>query len=207
MKSKLQSHHRRVRSRHRQRGHLFLKVAAAAVVLLGVMIFFQERSRAEKKVVNLELQQQEDAKRQAKAKQSEDEQKAKREREALEEQANKAKKGQNDPLAQALKRFDDLDARFTDARKVAESTSRIALSQPVAALQALQREASDLQAPPCLEQGKTSLVQAMKETVDGYLVFMQNPAKMGAELAQTHLTTAETMLETYHKARATCPMP
>lgn len=207
MKSKLQSHHRRVRSRHRQRGHLFLKVAAAAVVLLGVMIFFQERSRAEKKVVNLEQQQQEDAQRQAKAKQSADEQKAKREREALEEQANKAKKGQTDPLAQALKQFDDLDTRFTDARKVAGSTSRIALSQPVAALQALQREAANLQAPPCLDQGKTSLVQAIKETVDGYLIFMQNPVNMGADLAQVHLRSADEMLEIYRKARTDCPAP
>lgn len=61
------------------------------------------------------------------------------ERAALEKAQEEAKA--KDALALALKAVDDLYVRWQDASTVAGTTSRIALSMPVATMQAIKREA------------------------------------------------------------------
>lgn len=161
---------------HRQNGFTFLKVIVALVVLMGTFIVFNEYSRSagKPKTADTEAAQ----KRAAENTERLREEAAQREREELEKTAQKNQQSQKDSLlAQALGRFDDVMARWNDADRVAGSSARIALAQPVSALQALQREASQLNAPPCLAIGKDELKKAMRESVDGYIAFMQNTAK------------------------------
>lgn len=189
----------------RQRGNTVLIVIAVLVVAMVAVIFFKERSRADAKAE----QQRVESVQRAEAVQAERTQQAaaQREREALQEQSRKAQQEASDVLGQSLKRFDDVVARWVDADKVAGSAARISLAQPVAALQALHREAGQLQAPPCLALGKDDLVQAMRESVDGYLAFMVNSAKLGNEFAQIHFAAAAPRFAKYRELRTACPAP
>lgn len=188
-----------------QRGHTVLIALVGVVVVIAVLIFFNERSRATAKAERqrIEAVQRQEAENAEKARVAA----AQRERQALEEQAQKAEQAQRDVLVQALKKFDDVVVRFYDASRIAGSTSRIALAQPVATMQALHREASQIPAPPCLALGRDDLMAAMKEMVDGYIVFMQNPAKMGDELAGLHFKAAEPSIAKYRESRVACPVP
>ena len=182
-----------------------LIVIAIAVALLAGLIFFKERNRAAAKVE----QQRIEAVQRAEVERVERERAAaaQRERDALQAQALKAQEVERDALAQALRRFDDVVARWTDADRVAGSAARISLAQPVAVLQALHREAGQLQAPPCLVLGKDDLVVAMRETVDGYLAFMLNELKLGGEAARLHNAAAAPRFAKYRELRAACPVP
>lgn len=194
-------HHHLHQGLARQRGNTILIVLAVVVALMAVLIFTKERSRAAAKAEQQRIEVE------AEKTLREQEAKAQRERAALEDQARKAQQEQRDAYAQALKRFDDVVIRFNDANKVAGSTSRIALAQPVATMQAVHREASQLPAPPCLALGKEDLVSGMKDMVDGFLIFMQNPAKLGEELAQIHFKAADPKIVRYRDLRAACPAP
>jgi len=110
-------------------------------------------------------------------------------------------------LAQSLKQYDVLVTRFYDAMHIAGGTGRIALAQPVATLQALHREAGQLNTPPCLATGRGDLLDSMKATVDAYIVFMENRSDLGKLLAEAHFTQAAKSIERYREARAACPSP
>ena len=110
-----------------------------------------------------------------------------------------------DALLSTLRAVDDVYAKWQDALKVADSTGRMALAAPVAALQALRREAEALTVPPCLDAGKLALVSGMTDAVDGYLVFMQNPAKLGEALGIAKFEEAAPKLAVFKAARADCP--
>ncbi|MVT28776.1 hypothetical protein GO496_10580 [Acidovorax citrulli] len=69
------------------------------------------------------------------------------ERKAL-EQRKAQEQAQKDALASSLKAMDTLVARWDDAVKVASTTGRIALSGPVATLQAIRRETEGVTVPP-----------------------------------------------------------
>lgn len=124
------------------------------------------------------------------------------ERKALEEQiaASKVK----DVLRTSLKAADDLYARWKDGKKVANLTSRIGLAGPVAALQALRRDADALIVPDCLKNGKASLLDAMALEIDGFLAFMGDTT-MGKYVAQANADKAEKLLTGYEADRALCP--
>jgi len=78
---------------------------------------------------------------------------------------------------QALGRLNDLVERWGDAVKLAMSTERTALASQVEQLQAIRREARDIEVPECLDNGKSSLVTSMDAHIEGYLAFMrQEPA-------------------------------
>lgn len=185
----------------RQRGVSVLAIIAVVAVIVVGLVVYKERSRAAAKAEQqrIELVQRQEAERAAAA--------AQREREALQEQAKKAEQEKSDLLAQALKQFDDVVARFNDASRVAGGTGRIALAQPVATMQALHREAAQLAAPLCLATGRDDLADAMKETVEAYLVFMQNRDKLGDILAAAHFDRATKSMERYRSARSACPAP
>lgn len=187
--------------RSRQRGVSVLVVIAVVAAMVVGLVVYKERAKAERQRQELvQKQQTEQAER-------ERETAAQREREALKAQAANAQKEQQDQYAQALKKFDDVLVRFDDASRVAGSTGRIALAQPVATMQALHREATQLPSPPCLATGRDDLIDAMKETVDAYIAFMQNRDKIGEILAAAHFEKAEIGTKRYRLARAACPTP
>lgn len=199
------SHARPTPALHRQRGASVLAILAVVAVVVVGLVVYKERSRAaaREEQQRIELAQRQEAERA----QREREAAAQREREALQAQAQKAEQEKRDLLAQSLKQFDDVVVRFYDASRVAGSTSRIALAQPVAAMQALHRETEQLNVPPCLATGRDDLIEAMKATVDAYIAFMQNRDKLGDVLAAAHFEKAEKSTERYRSARAACPAP
>lgn len=195
----------RMPAMQRQRGVSVLAIIAVVAALLVGLVIYKERSRAAAKAEQqrIELAQRQEAERVQREKDAA----AQREREALQAQALRAEQEKRDLLVQSLKRFDDVVVRFNDANRVAGGTGRIALAQPVATMQGLHREAAQLAAPPCLAIGRDDLADAMKETVEAYLVFMQNRDKLGDILAAAHFEKATKSMERYRSARAACPAP
>lgn len=63
---------------------------------------------------------------------------------------------------------------WDDADTLASSTSRIALSAPVARLQELRCRLDEVTVPKCMQPAHASLAEAMDETIAGYLSFMLN---------------------------------
>lgn len=186
---------------HAQNGlSLIAVILIVAVLGMGAAIFFNERGKSAER----SARQQEIA-----AQRAEESTQAKRieaERAALEKQAAQAAKPA-DPLATSLKSADDLYLRWQDARQVATSSSRMALSGPITTLQSVRRDAKDLTVPPCLNRGKEELLAGMDLTIDGVLVFMQNPAKMGDILAQEKFLDADKHFQNYQADRSMCPSP
>lgn len=195
----------RMPAMQRQRGASVLTIIAVVAVTVVGLVVYKERSRAAAKAEQqrIELVQRQEAERL----QREKDVAAQREREALQEQAQRAEQEKRDLFVQSLKRFDDVVVRFYDATRVAGSTSRIALAQPVATMQALHREATQLAVPPCLAIGRDDLIEAMTAHVDAYIAFMQNRDKLGGILAAAHFEKAEKSIERYRSARAACPAP
>lgn len=72
-----------------------------------------------------------------------------------------------------LGQIEPLARQWDDANAVAKSAARIALAGPVANLQALRRQVQDVQAPPCAFLAKQRLIDAMDNTINGYMAFMQ----------------------------------
>ncbi len=127
------------------------------------------------------------------------------ERAALEKAQDEAKA--KDALAQALKVVDDLYARWQDASNVAGTTSRIALSAPVANMQAIKRDAENLEVPPCLAAGKTEMVKGMQLTIEGYLEFMANTEKQGDMKLYFKFEAAKPHFVNFNADRQLCPKP
>lgn len=73
----------------------------------------------------------------------------------------------------------DLYRRWADAEKLALATGRIALAGPVAAMQAIQREAESLSSPPCLDPARKVLVELTRKSSAGLLEFMAKEALEG----------------------------
>lgn len=107
-------------------------------------------------------------------------------------------------LQTTLKAADDLYAKWEDAKKVAELTSRINLGAPVAAMQTLKREADALLVPDCLKAGKTALLDGMKLEIDGFLAFMSD-ANMGKLIALSSFSEATNFFTSYEVDRKMCP--
>lgn len=63
--------------------------------------------------------------------------------------------------------------RWVDAERLALSTGRIALSGPVATMQAVQREAENVKVPACLDDAKKSLVELAAKSVTALIQFMR----------------------------------
>lgn len=71
-----------------------------------------------------------------------------------------------------LGQIEPLARQWDDANAVAKSAARIALAGPVTNLQALRRQAQDIQAPQCAFLAKQRLIDAMDNTINGYIAFM-----------------------------------
>ena len=179
-------------ARGAQRGHvLWVLLGLLTVLVIGAWKYGEYRS--EKRQIALE----------AAAKQAQ-QARAEQERKVLEERLAK-EKAERDALTTSLKAFDGILARWNDAVKVASTTGRISLSGPVAALQAIRREAEQIVPPPCLDAGKAELIKSMESTEKGFLAFMRNELKLGEVLAKIELEEAEKSMAVYKQGRESCP--
>lgn len=71
-----------------------------------------------------------------------------------------------------INQIEPLAREWDDANAVTKSAARIALAAPVAKLQSLRRETENIQAPQCAFLVKQRLIDAMDNTINGYLAFM-----------------------------------
>lgn len=126
----------------------------------------------------------------------------------VEEQAflkRQAEERERQLLDKATKDLERLHGRWKDASMLASSTSRIALSAPVASLQSIRREAVDMVVPECLDGPKAALLQGMEKEIEAYMNFMQD-ANIGKLLAQNLFTEARDAFEKYaFRMRDACP--
>lgn len=182
----------------RERGSVWVILL---VLIAGVVGAWQYNGyKQEKKRVA----KQEAAQQQAAVEKAAEVSRREQERSQLEKRLAEAKQ-QSDALTATNKSLDALIGRWQDTVKVAGTTSRIALSGPVTAMQGLRREAEQLTVSPCMDQAKGHLVQHMGGTIEGFLVFMRNELKLGDELAAVHFSAATKDLEAFRTARAACP--
>ena len=65
----------------------------------------------------------------------------------------------------------DLYRRWADAERLAMATSRVSLATPAASMQALQREAEQLQTPECLAASRKALVELITKSSNAVLQF------------------------------------
>jgi len=72
----------------------------------------------------------------------------------------------------AADQITSLLTRWLDAARLADTTSRIALSGPVSSLQQIRRDTDDIQVPSCLRLAKGHMVVGMDYAIDGFLLFM-----------------------------------
>ncbi|MEI8169836.1 MAG: hypothetical protein WCG50_09180 [Rhodoferax sp.] len=110
-----------------------------------------------------------------------------------------------DQYAKSLKATDDLYQRWHDGVKLALSVSRIALAQPVAALQSIKTDAANLEAPPCLDIAKKALISGMDLSIEGFLGFMKNEAGIGDRTAQIFFAPARVEFDRFEDLRKACP--
>ena len=89
--------------------------------------------------------------------------------------ANTAAKQKRDAeVADAAMRVQRMSLRLTEAVRLASSTARVALSGPVASLQALHREVLDMNVPECFAESKEHLGASAGLYVDAFLAFMSD---------------------------------
>jgi len=81
-----------------------------------------------------------------------------------------------------IEQINEINEEWEDAFEVAASTSRIALSGPVGELQAIQREASDLEPPDCLADDHEGYLVGMETFIGLFLGFMADPDFEPADL-------------------------
>lgn len=182
-------------SERKTRGSVVLIMLLVLIGLAGASWIYS-RHRAEAKRSALEQQQ--------RAEQLIEAQKQDDERKELEKRVAQAKQ-QQDALKASASEIDAVLLRWEDATKVALTSSRIALSGPVAALQAVRREADQLTVPPCMDQAKVALVTSMNSTIQGFLVFMRNELKIGDTLAQIDFDAAAKHMASFRESRNACP--
>jgi hypothetical protein len=78
------------------------------------------------------------------------------------------------PDSEHIEALRDVEERFADAVSLAGSTPRISLSEPIANLQEIRRDAEDLEVPSCLEDAHAQLIEYMDAYVEAYLSFLSD---------------------------------
>jgi hypothetical protein len=74
----------------------------------------------------------------------------------------------------AATKLKDLLGRFRDASELASSTSRIALSGPVATLQQIKREVESTEVPECMTGIRQNFAHGVVDHTQGFLYFMRS---------------------------------
>lgn len=127
-------------------------------------------------------------------------QKAAAEKRKLEDEARaKAAATMNEAIS-ALKA---LEVKWNDAYSVADATPRIALSGPLASMQAIRRETQSMDVPECLVPAKEKFTEGMNLEIEGVSAFMTDRYN-GESLAIVNHRTAKEAFDAYHAAISNC---
>jgi hypothetical protein len=65
---------------------------------------------------------------------------------------------------------------WQDAFEIANSTPRMSLAGPLGELQKIKRDTGNLEYPECALKVQNNIINAMEETIDGFLAFMSDDA-------------------------------
>ena len=103
---------------------------------------------------------------------------------------------------QHIKVFNEIFSEWEDAEKVAASTGRIALAQPVAKLQEIKRRLAAESYAGCMETTRILYVAAMNSQIEAYLDFMRG--KDGEAAAQIKFIDYEKQVEQAKKEYIRC---
>ncbi|WP_373686001.1 hypothetical protein [Acinetobacter sp. YH12105] len=103
---------------------------------------------------------------------------------------------------QHIKVFNEIFSEWEDAEKVAASTGRIALAQPVAKLQEIKRRLAAESYAGCMETTRILYVAAMNSQIEAYLDFMRG--KEGEAAAQIKFIDYEKQVEQAKKEYVRC---
>lgn len=173
-----------------ERGNVLLVWICCFTILIGGAYWFNKAQKAAREeTVQI-------------AKQKEEKDKADAERNALNQKIEDEKK--KDVVQVSLKAVDAMLVKWDDAIGVAQVTSRINLATPVTNLQTIKRDTESLIIPPCLNEGKQKLLEAMKTEIEGYMAFMLS-ADTGKYIVAAATVKSKELIESYRAARAACP--
>ena len=103
---------------------------------------------------------------------------------------------------QHIKVFNEIFSEWEDAEKVAASTGRIALAQPVAKLQEIKRRLAAESYAGCMETTRILYVAAMNSQIEAYLDFMRGIE--GEAAAQIKFIDYEKQVEQAKKEYIRC---
>lgn len=108
-------------------------------------------------------------------------------------------------VAKSVADLNSVFAKWNDAYRLADATSRIALSGPVSNLQAIKREATGITVPACLDAAKQSLLDGMGATIEGFMTFMANENNLGKIYAADFFDKSREHFKKYEGAVGSCP--
>ncbi|GEA26889.1 hypothetical protein MiAbW_01449 [Microcystis aeruginosa NIES-4325] len=74
----------------------------------------------------------------------------------------------------AHKLFEEIEDKWRNELKLADSTSRMSLPPRIAALQEIRRELTDQEWPDCAAKAKESLTESMDSMIDGFIAFLDS---------------------------------
>lgn len=118
------------------------------------------------------------------------------------EQQSKAEQASREVLEKS-EQIKKLRLEWDDTNRVAGSTSRIALSNPVQALQRIRRDLDAMQLEGCLKESQGSLSSAMEMVIEGYIGFMADK-DLGEYYAQMQFEKAKPLFADYDRRIAAC---
>lgn len=184
-----------------ERGFGFLHLILALIVVVAALGFWKHQSKkmaaqaAEQFRLETEQKRKVSEEREALAKRLEEE------REALAKRQEEEKR--KDEFEKSIASLKGIRARWQDAERLAQSTSRIALAQPVASLQQIKRETEGIVAPPCLNAAKGHLVRGMKWTIEGFIQFMTDK-KFSEFTTPPYFEAARKEFSEYESSKDSC---
>lgn len=178
----------------KQSGNIFLILLAVVVLLAAAGMYKSHQKEQKQKAAEQAVSE---TQRAAEQKKRDEELAALQERLAHEQK-------QKDELTNSLKALDGIYERWGDAIRVADATSRIALSTPVATLQNIRREAQELTVAPCMDEAKTTLINSMDLTIEGFFIFMTNKDEIGKIAAGDLLNQGTERLKAFSEQRKQC---
>ena len=174
----------------RERGFGFLHLILALIVVVAALGFWKHQSKKMEAQAAEQLRLETEQKR-----------KVSEEREALAKRLEA--EGRKDEFEKSIASLKGIRGRWQDAERLAQSTSRIALAQPVASLQQIKRETEGIVVPPCLDAAKGHLVSAMNWTIEGFIQFMTDK-KFSEFTTPPYFESARKEFSEYESSKDSC---
>lgn len=185
------------RFQNKQRGFNVLLVLAALIALLVGAGFWKHQQQ---KAAELATAQQ----RQAEAnQQAEADRQRKIAAEKVAFEAQLATENRKSAFDNAIAALNAQYMKWQDASRLAGTTARIALSQPVANLQAIKQETSALQVPGCLGAARIRLIGGMDLTIEGFMKFMVDK-KSGEVSSGIYFDLAKVAFSDFESSAKSC---